>query len=166
MSAATGHVDQGVGLVAQAGSELAKVVSEISHIDESIAAIAASATQQAGSLAQVDDAVRSTDRITQQNAAMVEETTAAVTALVEDIEQLDMLIGQFKTEIPLSSPASTPGRTRRPLRTQAASQKLLILPRNSGNRKRVVRWQLSTPSGPDEFACAVSAVERRRMISV
>ncbi|MDX7952344.1 HAMP domain-containing methyl-accepting chemotaxis protein [Lichenihabitans sp. Uapishka_5] len=120
VSAATGHVDQGVGLVAQAGSELAKVVSEISHIDDSIAAIAASATQQAGSLAQVNDAVRSTDRITQQNAAMVEETTAAVTALVEDIEQLDMLIGQFKTEIPLSSPASTPGRTRRPLRTQAA----------------------------------------------
>jgi methyl-accepting chemotaxis protein len=97
ISTSTTQVNQGVGLVAQAGKALDSIVAEVSELNSAVSAIAASALEQAQGLEQVNTAVSSMDQITQQNAAMVEETTAAAGALAQETEQLAELISQFKT---------------------------------------------------------------------
>ncbi len=57
--------------------------------------IAASAAEQARGLAEVNSAVNQMDQVTQQNAAMVEESTAASHSLAGEAEELSRLIGQF-----------------------------------------------------------------------
>jgi methyl-accepting chemotaxis protein len=59
--------------------------------------IADSAQTQATHLGQVNATVHEMDRVTQQNAAMVEQTTAAARALGDEAEQLTMLVQQFRT---------------------------------------------------------------------
>jgi methyl-accepting chemotaxis protein len=59
--------------------------------------IAASAQEQATGLHQVNTAVNQMDQMTQQNAAMVEESTAASHSLAQEAEKLTSLVGQFRT---------------------------------------------------------------------
>jgi methyl-accepting chemotaxis protein len=92
----SGHVDGGAGLVGNAGEALGRIGERVQAINRLIAEIAASAQEQAGGLAQVNVAVNQMDQVTQQNAAMVEQTTAASHALREDVAELTDLIGRFQ----------------------------------------------------------------------
>jgi methyl-accepting chemotaxis protein len=60
-----------------------------------VAAIAASAGEQATGLAEVNGAVNQMDQVTQQNAAMVEETTAASHTLAREADALSSLVARF-----------------------------------------------------------------------
>jgi len=60
-----------------------------------ISDIAASAQEQATGLGEVNTAVNQMDQVTQQNAAMVEQATAASTTLASEAEELTRLVGQF-----------------------------------------------------------------------
>ncbi len=62
-----------------------------------VAEIAASAHEQSTALAEVNTAVNQMDQVTQQNAAMVEETTAASHTLAQEAERLESLVQQFTT---------------------------------------------------------------------
>lgn len=97
ISSSTTQVDDGVGLVAKAGQALDGIVTDVADLDRTVAAIATSASDQSRSLAQVNAAIGSMDKITQQNAAMVQEATASAVALAEDTEQLVALVGRFRT---------------------------------------------------------------------
>ena len=77
IASSSGHVRDGVGLVKEAGAALATIVDQVGRIDGLVGNIAASAQDQATGLSQVNQAVMQMDQMTQQNAAMVEETTAA-----------------------------------------------------------------------------------------
>ena len=68
--------------------------------------IAASAQEQATGLQQVNAAVNQMDQVTQQNAAMVEESTAASHALASEAENLAKLMGQFDLGGPSAADAS------------------------------------------------------------
>jgi methyl-accepting chemotaxis protein len=89
--------------------------------------ISASAQEQSTALAEVNTSVNQMDQMTQQNAAMVEESTAASHSLAQEAEKLASLLGQFTMgEIPAaaSRPASRSaaptGRPRqRPVRAAA-----------------------------------------------
>jgi methyl-accepting chemotaxis protein len=81
ISASTRQVEAGVGLVGQTGSALQGIVGKVAEIDALVGQIAASAAEQASGLHQVNTAVNQMDQVTQQNAAMVEQTTAATHAL-------------------------------------------------------------------------------------
>ena len=97
ISASTAQVDQGVTLVRQTGDALERIVSQVVEINSVITDIAASAHEQATGLQQVNSAVSEMDKVTQQNAAMVEETTAASHALSRETVELTQLIGRFQT---------------------------------------------------------------------
>jgi len=96
IQASTTRVDQGVGLVAQAGEALARIAAQVSEINEEVANIAATAVEQSLGLGQVNVAINEMDQVTQQNAAMVEETTAAAQTLSRETEELAQLIGTFQ----------------------------------------------------------------------
>jgi methyl-accepting chemotaxis protein len=97
ISASSTQVGQGVKLVGDAGQALNGIVSKVASIDSLIAEISVSSQEQATGLAQVNTAVNQMDQVTQQNAAMVEESTAAAANLKRDVSELTALITKFRT---------------------------------------------------------------------
>jgi methyl-accepting chemotaxis protein len=95
VSASTAQVDQGVALVAQTGEALQRIVGQVVEISGAIGEIAASAQEQSTGLQQVNVAVSDMDQVTQKNAAMVEETTAATHALAAETERLAKLVSPY-----------------------------------------------------------------------
>jgi methyl-accepting chemotaxis protein len=98
ISASSQQVSQGVSLVGETGKALGRIVTEVAQLSTVVADIAASAQEQAAGLQEVNTAVNHMDRVTQQNAAMVEESTAACHSLAQETERLSALIGAFQTE--------------------------------------------------------------------
>ena len=95
ITASTAQVNTGADLVGQTGQALTRIVGQVGQIDTVVAEIAASAQEQATGLNQVNVAVNQMDQVTQQNAAMVEESTAASHALSREADTLAGLMRQF-----------------------------------------------------------------------
>lgn len=92
----TAHVGDGVGLVGETGGLLAEIVEQIGAVTAQINDIAETAASQASNLEQVNVAVGTIDRMTQQNAAMVEQSTAATRSLSTEAQRLGELVAQFR----------------------------------------------------------------------
>ncbi|SFP72074.1 Methyl-accepting chemotaxis protein (MCP) signalling domain-containing protein, partial [Sphingomonas rubra] len=71
------------------------IIARISEISTLVGSIASSAEQQATGLQQVNTAVSEMDGVTQQNAAMVEQATAAARSLAEEADQLARQVARF-----------------------------------------------------------------------
>ena len=95
ISASSQQVSQGVNLVGQTGDALRRIVDRVAQIDALVNDIAASAQEQSTGLGQVNAAVNQMDQVTQQNAAMVEESTAACHALATEAEELAKSVSRF-----------------------------------------------------------------------
>jgi methyl-accepting chemotaxis protein len=95
IAASTQQVSEGVSLVGETGKALERIVGQVLEINTIVTEIAASAQEQASGLAQVNKAVSEMDQVTQQNAAMVEQSTAASLALAQEATELGRLIGRF-----------------------------------------------------------------------
>lgn len=93
---ATQLVGNGVGLVGEAGQALERIIAQIGGIHEAVVDIAASAEEQSKGIEAINGAVRNMDQVTQQNAAMVEESNTASHQLERDAEDLMQLVGQFQ----------------------------------------------------------------------
>jgi methyl-accepting chemotaxis protein len=92
----TEQVSGGVALVGETGTLLETIVARVGEISEQITDIAGSTENQATSLQQVNGAVGDMDRMTQQNAAMVEQSTAAARSLAVEATSLADLVSQFR----------------------------------------------------------------------
>jgi len=95
----TDQVGQGVSLVGQTGETLQQIVTQFGELREHIEAMAASAREQSNDLDNVNVAVGDMDRMTQQNAAMVEETTAATRSLEAEAATLTRMMATFRTRL-------------------------------------------------------------------
>ena len=96
ISASTAQVGKGVKLVGDTGNALTGIVAKVAEIDSLISEIALSSQEQATGLNQVNSAVNQMDQVTQQNAAMVEEATAAAASLQSEAQQLTRHVGRFQ----------------------------------------------------------------------
>jgi len=90
------EVANGVSLVSATGDVLNQIAEQVTSISEHINSIATAATEQSTGLQEINIAVSQMDQMTQQNAAMVEESTAVTHRLSGDADKLSSLIGQFK----------------------------------------------------------------------
>ena len=95
ISTSTEQVGQGVGLVGETGQSLERIASQVTEISSIVIGIASSAQEQATGLEQVNTAVNQMDQVTQQNAAMVEQSTAASHGLAKEAEGLASLMRRF-----------------------------------------------------------------------
>jgi methyl-accepting chemotaxis protein len=91
------HVSRGVDLSGQAGQALKQIEKSFADIATEVAEIAASSVQQSSGLAEINVAMTQLDQVTQQNAAMFEETSAASHALRQESQSLLQLMEQFRT---------------------------------------------------------------------
>ncbi len=113
ISASSTKVNQGVGLVEEAGKALARIVKQVADINAAVDQIASSAQEESNSLVQVNTAVNEMDRVTQHNSSMVEESTAASHSLAQEAEELARLLGQFNVE-GIEQSADQPARSESP----------------------------------------------------
>jgi methyl-accepting chemotaxis protein len=90
------QVERGVDLVGRTGEALERIVGRITEISGLVATIAKGADEQASGLQQVNIAVGEMDAVTQQNAAMVEQSTAAARSLAEQAEALTDHVARFR----------------------------------------------------------------------
>ncbi|MDR7143567.1 methyl-accepting chemotaxis protein [Rhizobium sp. BE258] len=90
------QVKEGVDLVGRAGGTLHKIADQVMSINELIRQISASASEQAIGLKEVNQAMNQMDQVTQQNAAMVEEATAASVTLNDEAQTLKALVLRFR----------------------------------------------------------------------
>jgi methyl-accepting chemotaxis protein len=104
------QVDNGVKLVAETGQALTRIVTQVSQLNHLVTDIAASAVEQSTGLHEVNVAMNQMDQVTQQNAAMVEETTAAAHSLSRETTQLTGLVSRFQTNAAETAPE--PARRR------------------------------------------------------
>ncbi|WP_304167644.1 methyl-accepting chemotaxis protein [Phenylobacterium aquaticum] len=96
ISAASNQVTTGVQLVGQTGEALQRITTSVVEMDQLIADIARTAGEQSGGLAEVNVAISQMDQVTQQNAAMVEQATAATHSLKGETQRLAELVASFK----------------------------------------------------------------------
>ncbi len=109
------QVEQGVDLVGETGKALERILVQVAELSTIVTEIAASAQEQAAGLDQINTAINHMDQVTQQNAAMVEESTAASRALVLETEELSGLVGRFQLGTRASAaPAPVRAAPRRP----------------------------------------------------
>ncbi|HEX3982283.1 MAG TPA: methyl-accepting chemotaxis protein, partial [Acidisoma sp.] len=93
---ASQQVEGGVKLVGDTGHALERIVDQVGRLNQLVADIAASAREQATGLSEVNTAVNQMDQVTQQNAAMVEQATAASHSMTQEAESLTRLVAQFQ----------------------------------------------------------------------
>ncbi len=121
----TEQVSDGVALVGETGTLLETIVTRVGEISERITEIARSTESQAVNLQQVNSAVGDMDRMTQQNAAMVEQSTAASRSLADEANELSGLVGQFRTGADSGAAIAFPSK--------AARRKAVSPPVTAGN---------------------------------
>ncbi len=118
ISSSSAQVGQGVRLVGETGKALGGIVTRVSEIDQLIGEISKSAQEQSGGLNEVNVAVNQMDQFTQQNAAMVEQATAAVGSLKVEAAALARQVGHFR----LSAVAAPGRRDAAPPRARPAAR--------------------------------------------
>jgi methyl-accepting chemotaxis protein len=91
----TDEVENGVDLVKATGDALTTIATHVTDINEHIESIAKAAREQSIGLQEVNTAVGQMDQVTQQNAAMVEETTAVTVRLADDANGLAGMVARF-----------------------------------------------------------------------
>ncbi|WP_234625137.1 methyl-accepting chemotaxis protein [Agrobacterium vitis] len=124
------EVESGVRLVRDTGEALKSIESAISNVNDHMISIATSAREQAVGLNEVNTAINQMDQVTQQNAAMVEETNASSATLVAEASRLREIVSGFQlagagtstthvqrlrqaANMMARSPSVTPARARR-----------------------------------------------------
>lgn len=95
VAAVTSHVESGVSLVNETGAALEAIIGRVSTVTSSISTIAKTASQQSTDLRKINQAISAMDQMTQQNAAMVEETNAATKNLTQEADQLSKAFSSF-----------------------------------------------------------------------
>jgi len=96
ISASVESVESGSRLVQEAGSTMTEIVASVQRVTDIIGEISAAAHEQSQGLGQVNGAVTDLDQMTQQNAALVEESSAAAESLREQATRLSDAVGTFR----------------------------------------------------------------------
>jgi methyl-accepting chemotaxis protein len=94
------RVDSGSRLVHAAGSTMDEIVSSVKRVGDIVSEITAASVEQSREIGEVNAAVSQLDQMTQQNAALVEESAAAAESLKEQSYRLANAVSIFQTESP------------------------------------------------------------------
>lgn len=96
IGASTEKVDAGAKLVQNAGHSMTDIVGAIQRVTDIMGAIDSATTTQSSDIGMVNTAVSQLDQMTQQNAALVEQSAAAAESLKSQATQLAQVVGVFR----------------------------------------------------------------------
>lgn len=91
------HVQEGGTLVDQTGQALNNIIEGVAKVSDIVSSIATASRDQSDNLEEINQAVNELDKVTQQNAAIIEETSAASSALSQEAERLTDALARFRS---------------------------------------------------------------------
>ena len=91
------HVQEGGTLVDQTGQALNNIIEGVAKVSDIVSSIATASRDQSDNLEEINGAVNELDKVTQQNAAVIEETSAASNALSQEAERLTDALARFRS---------------------------------------------------------------------
>ena len=151
-------VEFGSQLVTDAGNTMNEIVNSVRRVADVIGEITAAANEQSAGIAQINNSVANLDQMTQQNAALVEESAAAAQSLREQADQLAEAVSVFRVEDGMSNvrtgsrpikditPRAAPAHTSHTTKLQAATSK------TSGALPNASASKTAAGSAPSAFA--------------
>jgi methyl-accepting chemotaxis protein len=179
IGASVEKVDTGTRLVGEAGGAMEEIVSGVRRVTDVIGEISAATTEQSGGLRQVNEAVAQLDQMTQQNAALVEESAAAAHSMAEQSRRLTQVVGRFKVtaggavgtfapapavasvataaKAPAALHGAAPAAARKPSKPQAASPQALAGQALGRARAKAQAPAAAAPAAPAPAPAAASA---------
>ena len=95
IDSSSAQVASGVGLVNRAGESLTDIVDRVAQVADEMSAIAAGTNEQSVGLGEINVGATQLDQVTQHNAAMVEQTSAAAATLQREAASLESQVGRF-----------------------------------------------------------------------
>jgi methyl-accepting chemotaxis protein len=123
-------VEAGSKLVATAGNTMEEIVTSIKRVSDIMAEISAASKEQSNGIDQVNVAISQMDKITQQNAALVEQAAAAAKSMEEQTIDLTQIVSAFQIGKPMrganargqkaAAPAARPAPTLKPAKPKPA----------------------------------------------
>ena len=154
IGASVERVQTGSRLVADAGSTMNEIVASVRRVSDIIGEISAATAEQSSGIGQVNGAVSKLDQVTQQNAALVQESAAAADSLNEQALRLGEVVSRFQLgdSAPVATAAPAPGAAAPQTPAQAARA---VVMRAQVKPKFTPR---SAPAAPKASAPAKSAV--------
>lgn len=104
------QVGRGVEMVGRTGEALTEIADQVKQISQLVGQISQSSQEQSTALTEINTGIAQLDQVTQGNAAMVEENTAAAHMLRSDAEKLSYYVGRFQTQenVPSAAIAQAP----------------------------------------------------------
>jgi methyl-accepting chemotaxis protein len=130
-------VEGGSVLVTQSGQTLEKIVASVKKVSDIVAEIAAASREQSSGIEQVNRAVMQMDELTQQNAALVEQATAASQAMAEQVRGLNQMLDRYHVNDMIES---AKGYAAAPARLTTRAE------RRSGHRPWAERSKVGSPA--------------------
>ena len=127
-------VSDGARLVDDSGKALGEIVTGVKKVTDVMAEIAASSMEQASGIEQVNKAVTSMDTVTQQNAALVEQASAAAHTLTEQAASLTELIARYRLDKGAVAPTLSAPRLSAPPPAAGSSATAPAVERRGANR--------------------------------
>jgi methyl-accepting chemotaxis protein len=106
IGASVEKVEAGTKLVADAGQTMSEIVGSIQRVSDIVGEITAAAGEQSDGIGQVNTAVNQLDQMTQQNAALVEESAAAAESLKDQASRLTQVVAVFRIDANASGHAA------------------------------------------------------------
>ncbi len=147
IGASVEKVDTGSKLVADAGSTMNEIVASVQRVTDIIGEITAAASEQSDGIGQVNTAVTQLDQMTQQNAALVEQSAAAAESLKDQAQRLAQVVASFR----LASSVE-PARPAAPAVVASAAKKPAA---------KLVAKPVAKPAAPARAAAPVKPVETK-----
>ena len=132
IGASVEKVESGSRLVANAGNTMAEIVSSVQRVSDIIGEITAASAEQSDGIGQVNSSVVQLDQMTQQNAALVEQSAAAAESLKDQASRLSEVMSIFRLDsagASMTSPAIRPSSKPKPVPAATSSFKPTPAPR-------------------------------------
>ncbi|MEA9904081.1 methyl-accepting chemotaxis protein [Xanthomonas campestris pv. raphani] len=143
------RVAEGSALVHTAGKTMGEVVASVQRVTDIMGEISAASQEQSAGIEQVNQTITQMDETTQQNAALVEEATAAARSLEEQAVQLTEAVAVFKTDA--GYVAAPLQQASRPAVTPAIKAKVVAAGRTPASKPRTVVTTASNEASWQEF---------------
>uniref|UniRef100_UPI000377F715 methyl-accepting chemotaxis protein n=1 Tax=Xanthomonas oryzae TaxID=347 RepID=UPI000377F715 len=144
------RVTDGSVLVHSAGTTMAEIVASVQRVTDIMGEISAASQEQSAGIEQVNQTVTQMDETTQQNAALVEEATAAARSLEEQAVGLTEAVAVFKTDGDDAAAVSRAAMAR-PAVTPARKATVVALGRAPASKPRAVVAAPNNDSSWQEF---------------
>ncbi|WP_115561952.1 methyl-accepting chemotaxis protein [Xanthomonas arboricola] len=144
------RVAEGSALVHTAGKTMSEVVASVQRVTDIMGEISAASQEQSAGIEQVNQTITQMDETTQQNAALVEEATAAARALEEQAMGLTEAVAVFKTDATYAAPAMRAAPAR-PVVSSAIKAKVAAAGRTPVSKPRAVVTASSNDTSWQEF---------------